>query len=577
MAADPQLRDDALPMLSCLTGDDPVVAGIRAELASVRSPLELMKRWIEALRGAADNDAPPYRRLRRLFELGAAPERIEGHHYGLTLGLRTGDLRGAPAHHGNVLGYLWGETVGGVCPWVGKSFAPIDPAEAARLSAGAVSGATPAFLGVNHFHLIEKAPLNVAANAVLGLLWGLEPPPAEERSRFGHQRNGGRFLAYQAPSVWSGSPRTVFRLNYRFAELENAPPLPILIDEVVELAPGLYLGQLLFATARILASYSPAEPDETSRYQHFGYFALFDARWNAEAMRLFPHLGMPDGALPTPPAPPGPAPASPAAAALQADLATAPTLLHLLRRYADALRGRPRTDAPEFAKLDALFAMGKAPRGMSGFFHGASLTFQSQGLLSHLRLNGLNVVWELARHFSPWTGKRFDPIDGPRLAELTDGREVPGDGVTFGSNTVVFRSWPEKLVRKGMHLAHLWMIDANEEERRRDGYDARTFFFIGKPARSIVPESAGQEVYQFNYRWRGLRTPPPDNLCVDEIVEIADGLHLGKLLYATNLLKPWDPDAPPREYDYRLFGYFLLMDPSWHALRLELGFDLDDT
>lgn len=564
--------------LPCLTGDDALVAQIRADLARCSSTLELVKRWMEALRGELDNEALPFRKLRRLFELGSAPERIEGHHYGVTVGLRSGDLRGVAAYHGNVLGCLWGETLGGVCPWVGKSFAPLEASEAARLSGGAVPPGTPALLGVNHFHLIERAPLSVAANAVLGILWRLAPPPANEATRFGHQRNGGHFLAHRAPSVWAESPRTVFRLNYRFAALENPAPLPILVDEVVEIAPGMYLGQLLFATARLLERYEPAASDASYRYQHFGYFLLVDERWNAEAGRLFPHLGVPGAPGPSPRAAPVALEAArPSIAALGEDLATEPTPMHLLKRYSDALHANPRTDAPEFAKLEALFQAGRGPRAMSGFFRGASVTFQSQGLLAAFGANSLNVAWKVARHFSPWTGKRFDAVDAGRLGELTDGREAAGEGVTLGSNTVVFRTEREKLARKAMDLAGLWVVEATEEERRRDGYDARTFFFVGKPARSIVPESSGKEVYQFNYRWKALRSPPPDNLCIDEIVEIADGLHLGKLLYATNFLKRWDPGADPAEFRYRLFGYFLLMDASWHALRTSLGFDLDDT
>jgi hypothetical protein len=64
---------------------------------------------------------------------------------------------------------------------------------------------------------------------------------------------------------------------------------------------------------------------------------------------------------------------------------------------------------------------------------------------------------------------------------------------------------------------------------------------------------------------------------VDELTAIADGLYLGKLIYATQLLRPWDPATPPAAYQYRLFGYFLLLDDEWQALRLRLGFDLDNT
>ncbi len=580
---DVELPSEALRTLTCLTEDDDLVRRIRTDLAAEPSVLALMKRWVGELEGELDNDALPFRKLRRLFELGSVPERIEGHHYGITLGLRTGDLRGTAAQYGNLLGYLWGKTVGGVCPWVGKSFAPIAPAEVDRLARGAIRPGAPVFRGINHFHALERAPFNVAANAVLEIIWRLGSPPAAEAARFGHERNGGHFLAYRARSVHESTPREVFRLNYRFPALENSPPLPALIDEVVEIAKGLYLGQLLFATDRPFEEYDPARSDADYHYQHFGYFLIFAEGWNAEARRLFPHLGAPPPAaaparslalsLADPPG--GPAPL--ALSALRDDLAGSPTMMHLLLEYSDALRRNPSTDAPEFAKLEAMFAAGEAPGTMSGYFRGASVTFQSHGLLAALGVNELNVSWRLARHFSPWTGKRFDPIEPGRLAELTGGQETAAEGTSFGSNTVVFRTVKEKLVRTTMEVAGMWIIDATEDERRRDGYDARTFFFIGKPAKSIVPESAGKEVYQFNYRWKALRSPPPDYLCVDEIVRIAEGLYLGKLLYATDVLRGWDPKLDPAKYRYRLFGYFLLMDQAWHELRVRLGFDLDNT
>ena len=127
-----------------------------------------------------------------------------------------------------------------------------------------------------------------------------------------------------------------------------------------------------------------------------------------------------------------------------------------------------------------------------------------------------------------------------------------------------------------MGLSGAWMEDATDEDRRRFGYDASSFFFIGKKATSILPEQQGKSVFQFNYRWQELSTRPPDNFCIDEIVQIADGLYLGKLIYATELLLPWDPETSPSAYKYKLFGYFLLMDEEWHALRLRIGFDLDN-
>jgi hypothetical protein len=147
----------------------------------------------------------------------------------------------------------------------------------------------------------------------------------------------------------------------------------------------------------------------------------------------------------------------------------------------------------------------------------------------------------------------------------------------FGSNTVVFRTSKEKVIRSVMQAAKVWMEDATEEERRSYGYDTHAFFFIGKNTKSIIPENKDKLVFQFNYRWKKLRTPPPDNFCIDEIVQIAEGLYLGKLIYATKLLVPWGPGIDPSEYEYGLFGYFLLMDEEWHVRRLRIGFNLDNT
>jgi hypothetical protein len=59
---------------------------------------------------------------------------------------------------------------------------------------------------------------------------------------------------------------------------------------------------------------------------------------------------------------------------------------------------------------------------------------------------------------------------------------------------------------------------------------------------------------------------------MDEVVQIAEGLYLGQLNHATELLKKYDPMV----YKHRCFGYFRLMDEDWHKRRLKIGFDLDN-
>ena len=590
--------------LTCLEDlgvEDDLVKQIKADLAGRASILEMMKEYMADLKGELDNNALPFRKLARLFELGSMPENVEGHHYGVAMGLRTGDLHGIAAEYGNLLGYIWGEAVGGVAPWVGKSFTPMAEGDRRQVVGAALPDDLAVYRGINHFNVIEHAPVNIAANLLLTFMWHLREVPDAENLQYGHERNGGHFVAHRAFSVYEGTPRELLRLNYRLPALDNSPPLTHLIDELVEIADGLYLGQLLFATSRLFDRFDPSAKDEIYTYQHFGYFLLFREEWNVEAKRLFPHLEMPQAAVTsriTPPElryeqVPSPMPdkfrtltlADPVDGdvdpgileEIRRDLSNSGTIIRMLKSYSDALGEDPDTKSPVFAKLHTLFNAGIGPATMDGFYRGALVAWQSQGLLAAFDINTINIVWQATQSFSPWTGKRFDPVDKARLLELTDNYETMDVPTFFCSNTVAFRTVREKLTRKIMQLMRIWMEDATEEERRLWGYDTKTFFFIGKLAKSVFPENKGKPVFQFNYRWKALRNPPPDFLCIDELVQIADGLYLGQVFYATDPLEPWNPETDPSAYKYRLFEYFLLMDEEWHARRLRIGFDLDNT
>ena len=74
--------------LTCLEGkkgQDPLLDEIRDDVES-SSVLEAMKAYIIELCGKLDNDAQPYRKIARLFEVGFTPTAVEGHHDGITLG-----------------------------------------------------------------------------------------------------------------------------------------------------------------------------------------------------------------------------------------------------------------------------------------------------------------------------------------------------------------------------------------------------------------------------------------------------------------------------------------------------------
>jgi hypothetical protein len=104
------------------------------------------------------------------------------------------------------------------------------------------------------------------------------------------------------------------------------------------------------------------------------------------------------------------------------------------------------------------------------------------------------------------------------------------------------------------------------------------YIFLGVDDReSILPMNNGsgkkKKVFQFHYRFPMIGGPVPIGFCLDEIVEIADGLYLGQLIYSTALDKPFHSSVDPAEYRYQLFGYFLLLDDAWQYHRLAIGLD----
>ena len=593
---------ERLTTLTCLEGadlNDELVKDIKADVEGASSILEVMKDYMVQLENNFNNDALPYRKMARLFELGKTFDKLDGHYYGVCPGLRTGDLSGVAAEYGNLMGYIWGSIVVSRCPWSGKSYKLMSEGDRAQVVGQSVPDHIQVYRGINHFNRIEGQPVNIALNSLLTFMWHLQKAPDEERTKYGHELNGGHFAAHRAPSIYPGTPREVFRLNYRHHGLGNYPPLYYLVDEMVQIADGLFLGQAIFATDHLLERYDPdADP---SRYhpQHFGYFLLLEPFWNVEAKRLFPFLQVPSAAVTTEIAAPAVLTGSTSDKFKTLTLAESPDgdvdtgrleevrkdlnnsgdILRMLKSYSDKLMKEHETVSPVFDKLHTLFNAGIAPQTMDGYYRGALVSWQSQGLLAIGQQNSLNVAWQASRLFSPWTGKHFRQINEAELAKWTDGGDVMGnDPAYFCTNTVVYRTARERFIRAAMKLAGVATSDASPEERQKYGYDAHTFYFVGRPNRtSMLSENKGKKVFQFNYRWKALGNIPPDCFCIDEIAQIADGLYLGLLIYATDWLKPWNPKTPIEEYKYRLFGYFLLMSEDWQQRRLRIGFDLTNT
>jgi hypothetical protein len=573
---------------------DAAFAAIEKDLESKATLLELLATYMRSLRQSADNQAPAFQKMATLFSLGLTPNTVEGHHYGVALGLRVTPKRHALSHLDNIIGLLWGATLEEESPWVGKSFQRLTPERAQGLTGQRPAADRPAFLGINHFNRLDWHPANVAIYHALSYWLNLHDSPPEERATYAYDRNGGNFMAWQAPSVCADTPREVFSLNYRYPSMHNRPPLNWLVDELVLIGDGLYLGQLLFATSRVLSGYDPQRPPADYGYNHMGYFALWDERWNAEARRLFAFLEIPVNA-------PGLVGANPVEirgaqpfktlkretptpaicddgvfAEVGADLAKQETVLHLCKAYADELQGKDDNTSPVFRKLQELFNRGAPVEQLNGYYRGALISWHGAGIFDLLKENALDKIWNLISRYSPWTGKRFDPATQAQLDDITDGFETGQRPTAWGANTQSLRTIREKQLGKAMELANLWGEPATDEEKVKLGYDLKNFFFIARADTSLNPNNRGKRIYQFNYRWPKLRTIVPDRFCIDEVVEIAEGLYLGQLMYATDWLKPYDPKLPPEAYKYGQFGYFLLMNEAWQQIRLRIGFDLEN-
>ncbi|WP_455206179.1 hypothetical protein [Kaarinaea lacus] len=119
----------------------------------------------------------------------------------------------------------------------------------------------------------------------------------------------------------------------------------------------------------------------------------------------------------------------------------------------------------------------------------------------------------------------------------------------------------------------LELAEAGPSPFVRQGY-----IFLGvADQESILPMncSAGKKkrVFQFHYRYPMIGGAAPIGTCLDELVEIAQGLYLGQLIYSTVPWVPYHTSVDPKEFKYQLFGYFLLLDNDWEYHRQAIKLD----
>ena len=121
----------------------------------------------------------------------------------------------------------------------------------------------------------------------------------------------------------------------------------------------------------------------------------------------------------------------------------------------------------------------------------------------------------------------------------------------------------------------------NISEQGPSPFERQGYAFLGAANQtSILDINNGSDkkknVFQFQYRYPMMGGAMPIGYCLDEIVEIADGLYLGQLIYSTALTESFHSSVDPVKYKYQLFGYFLLLDDDWQKHRLAINLDIGE-
>jgi hypothetical protein len=573
--------------------DAPVMRMIMEEdLKGLDTPLALMKKYADQLNETTSHGDID-EKLDALFLSGRTPEPLDGYYHGITISLKTGsDDQDKLAKICSVLGgdvidplqIFYGRLLSTTSPWAGKNFTELNPAKLNELTEGLETGEQTTCLGINSFRKANKDFLNNLAANVLSTVIDMEGVPGPDAPQHSWIfAKGGLFLANRQESVDPLHPKKeVMALNYRWKSLGNKLPNRLLIDEIVEIAEGLYLGKLFYATSLMHMSrnFDPHIEKKDYKYRCFGYFLLMDDTWEHEKNMLFPHLtykmadDLPkkfttccfvdsaEGEM------------------IKAEIEQKKTILHYLQDLAGGVRQDSASEDVYFDQMQRLFQCGRPPKEINGFYHGGVVAFKSSGFLKKFSQNILNDLWPAVRPFSPWTGKTFAPATVEQIKKYigADARYYQdADSLNLGTNTYRkeldlscgVTTFIENLTAIGMAVEY-----PDENEKQTEIY-VKSFFFITRTAPSVNADSNGKKVLQLNYRWPELHTMPPDNLCIDELVQIADGLYLGQLLYSVEPAIPYDPEKEVSVYQYTNFGYFMLMDDDWWSIKEFICFDTE--
>ncbi len=572
--------------------EDPLLREILTkDMRGKKTPLALLHYYAEMLNKGTSHGKIA-KKLDKLFLCGKPPDEIDGYFHGITISLKSGwDIYGLLEDARRKLGVgeefdvvqtLYGRVLAGASPWAGKSFKKLNRDKLRALRGGFEGPGETAYLGINSFRTDNSNVVNNIANYLLPAILNMErlPDPDKRQASWLHAK-GGLFIAQKTLSIAPEHPtKEVMALNYRWKSLANRLPNRLLVDEIVEISDGLFLGKLFYATSgkRLFKKYDPTVENKDYKYRNFGYFALMDDSWVREKDALFPELAYSVTENPGEKFTSFDFEDCAECRAIQEELGDRETILHYLQDIYDRIQKGDSVKDAYFKELHRIFMCGKRPDGISGFFHGAVVSFKNGGFLQKFDRSVLNDLYPVVRPFSPWTGKTFAKTTVKDIKKYIgkDAQHYEGVKPTLlGTNTykrdmglsLPATAFIEHLKNYGMAVAY-----PDEKEKRKEIY-VKSFYFIATNGISAMPNNKGRDVLWFNYRWPEFHTMPPDNLCRDELVKIAEGLYLGQLLYSTKPKIPYASDSDPAIYQYDNFGYFILMDDDWHAIKEFIYFD----
>ena len=179
--------------------------------------------------------------------------------------------------------------------------------------------------------------------------------------------------------------------------------------------------------------------------------------------------------------------------------------------------------------------------------------------------NVLGLLWGAAMSETcPWVGKSVTVLTGEGFQDLTGSSPHSGRQYFVGVNHFT-RLQTRVLDISAFQFLNYWMdlTPATEQQRLEYGWEKNGGNFIAAPADSVLADAA-RPVFQLNYRHKKLGNRAPNCWLIDELVQVAEEVYLGRLCYATRkLLRDYAMSPDQRIYRYAHFGYFLLFGRQW--------------